>query len=65
VVGTDVRLVEISCIAEHNEGVQIHIAATTGMFKIAHNFNSISDSCWSATVMLNLILTRSMARTGQ
>jgi hypothetical protein len=65
VVGITVRLVGISPIAECNEGVQIDIAIATGMFKVTHNFNSTSDSCWSITVMLNLILARSVARTGQ
>jgi hypothetical protein len=63
VVGTAVRLVGISPIVERNEGVQIDIVAAKGMLKVAHNFNSTSDSCWSITVMLNLILARSVART--
>jgi hypothetical protein len=61
----DLSLVRIPPIAERNEGIQIDIAATTGMFKVAHNFNSIFDSCWSAIVTLNLILARSVDRTGQ
>jgi hypothetical protein len=65
VIGATVRLVGIQPTVERNEGVQIDCAATTGMSKVAHNFNSISDSYWSTTIMLNLILARSVARTGQ
>jgi hypothetical protein len=45
VVGTTVRLVRIPLTIEHNEGVQINSAATTGMSKVTHNVNLISDSC--------------------
>jgi hypothetical protein len=65
VVGITIRLVGIPPIAKRNEGIQIDIAAATGVFKVTHNFNSISYGCWFATVTLNLILARSVARTGQ
>jgi hypothetical protein len=65
VVGATVRLVGIPPGIEHNEGIQIDSAATTGMSKVVQTINLISDSCWFVTKMLNLILARSMARTEQ
>jgi hypothetical protein len=65
VVGTAVRPIRIPPTVEHDEGVQIDSAATTGMSKVTHSVNLISDSCWSATVTFYLMLARSMARTRQ
>jgi hypothetical protein len=65
VVGATVQLVRIPPTVEHNEGVQIDSAATTGMSKVIQSVNLISDSCWSTTIMLNLMLARSVARTRQ
>jgi hypothetical protein len=63
VVGVAIRPVGIPPTVEHDDDVQIDSAATTGMSKVTHSVNLISDSCWFVTVTLNLIFARSVART--
>jgi hypothetical protein len=45
VVGATIQPDCVPPTIEHDEGVQIDSAATTGMSKIAHSVKLISDSC--------------------